>query len=274
MVRNSKIATHAGGITWVDDPKDVVAPATPLKIAIVGAAPSSRELAPFKDETWEIWGCSPSNRTLPRITAWFEIHALEDIRSERWSKWAKPYIEWMKTQPRVYMQEPNELVPNALVFPRDEINAQFSTSWQPQPLFLTSSIAWQIAFAIRLGAAEIVVYGVDMAANSEFDYERPGCKYWLAKAREAGIKVTVPPQSDLDQPAPQYGFDDAKPESVKGKAIAMDLQDRLDGIARRCAEIDNEKAGLLREHNHLTGALDMLNQMRKTYFSFSGPDLR
>jgi hypothetical protein len=246
----------------------------PLKIAIVGAAPSSRDLAPFEDETWEIWGCSPSNRGLPRITAWFEIHALADLRSKRWEHWALPYVEWLKAQPRVYMQELNDLVPNAVAFPRDEINAKFAAAGQSQALFLTSSIAWQIALAMHLGAAEISIYGVDMAAASEYDYERPGCKYWIERARAAGISVYVPPQSDLDVAAPQYGFDDASPEAIWFKTRAMELQDRLDSLAAQCAECDNRKAGLLKEHNYISGALEQHNAIRKARVSFSGPDLR
>ena len=247
----------------------------PLKIAIVGAAPSSRDLAPYTDETWEIWACSPSSRDKhPRITAWFEIHGLPDFRSKRWEPWAKSYVEWMKTHPRVYMQEANELVPNALVYPRDEINAKHSRPWRPHALFLTSSIAWQIALAMHLGASEIAIYGVDMSANSEYDYERPGCKYWIEQARDAGITVTIPPQSSLDKLAPQYGFDDASHMAVQMKTHSMELQDRIDAVARRCAEIDNEKAALLKEHNYLSGALEQNNFIRKTWVSFSGPDLR
>ena len=36
-----------------------VAVAQPLKVALIGTAPSSRDLAPFNDLSWKIWGCSP-----------------------------------------------------------------------------------------------------------------------------------------------------------------------------------------------------------------------
>ena len=52
----------------VIDPK--VAPGTekkPLKVALIGTAPSSRMLAPFNDPSWTIWACSPGNQNiLPR----------------------------------------------------------------------------------------------------------------------------------------------------------------------------------------------------------------
>ena len=62
--------------------------------------------------------------------------------------------------------------------------------------------------------------------------------------------------------------------AIKMKVHSMELQDRLDMIARRCAEIDNEKAGLLKEHNYISGALSQNDFIRKTWVSNSGPDLR
>src|SRR5713226_4715918 len=51
------------------------AAAAPLKIAMIGTAPSSRMLAPFNDPSWKIWACSPGNmNALPRVDTWFELH--------------------------------------------------------------------------------------------------------------------------------------------------------------------------------------------------------
>src|SRR5580698_10373126 len=50
--------------------------AAPLKVAMIGTAPSSRMLAPFNDPSWKIWACSPGNmNTLPRVDVWFELHS-------------------------------------------------------------------------------------------------------------------------------------------------------------------------------------------------------
>src|SRR5882672_892663 len=47
----------------------------PLKVALIGTAPSSRMLSPFNDPSWKIWACSPGNMgIMPRVDAWFEIH--------------------------------------------------------------------------------------------------------------------------------------------------------------------------------------------------------
>lgn len=241
-----------------------------MKIAIVGAAPSSRDLAPYHDPSWHIWACSPSNKDGPkRIDTWFELHALADLVSPQWAPWAKGYIEWMRAQKgRVMMQEVNSVVPNAERFPKDEIVAEHG------PAFLSSSIAWMTALAIREKASEIGIWGVDMTAGSEYDYERPGCKYWIAKAREAGIKVFIPDESDLDFPAPLYGFGDASPMARKLKMHSLELQQRIDGVVAELNRCDQHKADLLREHAHLSGAVEEVNFIRKTFVSWSGPDLR
>src|SRR6476661_1662542 len=51
-------------------------PQGPLKVALIGTAPSSRDLAPFNDLSWKIWGCSPGNmNSCPRVDLWFELHS-------------------------------------------------------------------------------------------------------------------------------------------------------------------------------------------------------
>ena len=72
------------------------------KIAILGSAVSSVGLAPFKDPDWEIWGCSPANRDLPRCDVWFELHNVEIKDREGLTEW----MDWLKTKPKVYMQQP------------------------------------------------------------------------------------------------------------------------------------------------------------------------
>jgi hypothetical protein len=97
----------------------------PLKIALIGTAPSSRMLAPFGDPTWKIWACSPGNQgdLLPRIDAWFEIHG--NMLWPENKHYGAPYLEWLKKQTfPVYMQS-REWVPQAIPLPIDELVAEF-----------------------------------------------------------------------------------------------------------------------------------------------------
>lgn len=241
-----------------------------MKVAIVGAAPSSRSLAPFASPDWEIWCCSPGNMgKMPRVTAWFELHAVVDLRMPRWAEWVDPYCAFLRAASfPVYMQEANELVPNAVAFPHRELARQYGGA----PL--TSSIAWMMAYALDVdqGATEIALFGVDMAASTEHDYERPGCQYFIRHARDRGIKVHIPPQSDLDATAPLYGIGDSNPMATRLKAHWYEMQDRITQGDSRLAELEAEKAHLLQVRRHLEGAMEENVYVRRTWLAWSGPD--
>lgn len=181
------------------DEKGPVAADMPLKVAIVGTAPSSRMLAPFNDPTWKIWVCSPGNmNVVPRVDAWFEIH--NNLLWPEHRHYGEPYLKWLNEQSfPVYMQD-TVLVPRALVYPMGEMVAEFGR------YFFTSSFAWMMALAIKQGAKEIALYGVDMASKDEYILQRPGGHYFMQIAASRGIKVSVPFESDLAQPPPLYGF--------------------------------------------------------------------
>ena len=262
-----------GGHANVSVPKILDGPRPaggPKKIAIVGAAPSSFGLAPFNDQSWEIWGCSPSNNgKFPRITSWFELHDIHFLKHAKQASWAQPYGEWLKSRTfRVVMQCENDIAPQAFVYPWEAAKALCPYG----AYMLTSSIAQMIALAIIEGADEIALYGVDMAADSEWGYELPGCQIWVARARERGIKVYVPDDSSLDQPIPIYGLDDATPMARKMREQVGELIQRRGGNENELNSIDARKTLLLREHYVLDGAIDALNWARKTFVSWSGPD--
>jgi len=64
-------------VSVVDGPDGVVKAPDPArkKIAVCGFAASSRNLAPFDDPEWEVWGLNQLYRHIPRATRWFDIHA-------------------------------------------------------------------------------------------------------------------------------------------------------------------------------------------------------
>lgn len=206
--------------------------AQPLKIAILGTAPSSRGLAPFNDPTWKIWACSAGNmNACPRVDAWFEIHA--NLLWPEHESFGKPYIEWLNKQTfPVYMQD-NSLVPRATPLPKDELVAEFGR------YFFTSSFAWMMAFAIKSGANEIGLWGVDMASRDEYILQRSGGHYFIQEARRRGIKVTLPMESDLLQPPPLYGFDDSTRFLRKIMVRKKELTDRLGGMRQQRDQLSN-----------------------------------
>jgi hypothetical protein len=240
----------------------------PLQVAIVGAAPSSRLQAPFKDPNWEIWACSAGNtKVLPRITGWFELHDLADLTGPRWSSWTAEYLEILRNAPyKIYMQEVNPYVPNAVSFPKDEI----VNKWPDAPY--TSSFAWMMAYAIYLGAKKISIFGVDLTAGAEYEYERPGAQYWIGRAREMGIEVFIPSSSDLGYEIPLYGYSDAQPIARKLKEQCYELRERIRQYDEQITQHQNRISQIVQERQQLQGALNEAIYFRRTFIAWSGPD--
>lgn len=139
-----------------------------LKIALIGSAPSSINVAPYHDPEWQIWGCSPGTYgVMPRCNAFFELHLWEPGQP-----WFSPeYVQWLTALPNrgVTLWVGNEAVktpiPGANVLPHQEIIDEFD----PQRWFCTSSLFWMMAMAIKAGAKKIGLWGVDMAACTAGD---------------------------------------------------------------------------------------------------------
>ena len=222
---------------------------SPLKIALMGSAPSSRELGPFNDPDWEIWSCSPPNYDLPRVDAWFELHLLDRKMSTAANR---PYIETIMQHPRVYVAKKDPRFPKAIEYPMQEMVDLYGR------YFFTSSLAWMFALAITCKPEKIGLWGVDMSAAEEYGYQRAGCHYFIQKARDAGIGVYAPGQSDILNPIPLYGFKEQTRMWAKQKARRHELEQRY-----HAAKQSVEKGE--REMLIFQGALDDMQYVDHTY---------
>ena len=63
------------------------------------------------------------------------------------------------------------------------------------------------------GFEVIEIYGVDLAADSEYSYQKPNAEYYIGIATERGIQVNVPKTSALLKQRYLYGYQD-KPDDV------------------------------------------------------------
>jgi len=134
-----------------------------MKIALIGSAPSSTQLGPYWDKTyqdflqgkeqmappltyggekWDIWGCSPGAAgQVGRATRWFEVH-----RWEPGKEWFQVgYLEFIRRfKGPVYVggEVPSEQVPMQRRYPVAAVENEFSS------YFLTSSLALMMALAI------------------------------------------------------------------------------------------------------------------------------
>lgn len=206
----------------------------PLKVALIGTAPSSRMMAPFNDPSWTIWACSPGNQgVLPRVDAWFEIHGTNLLWPEN-KHYGEPYIAWLKQQTfPVYMQD-QVLVPNATALPKEELVKEFG------PYFFTSSFAWMMALAMKQGAKEIALFGIDMASKDEYILQRPGAYYFFIEGARRGIKMWAPYESDIMQPPGLYGYTDVGQFGRKILARKTEINERLMGMRQQRDKIAHD----------------------------------
>ncbi len=202
-----------------------------MKIAIVGTAPSSRNLAPFSDPSWKMWVCSAGNMDVPRSDAWFEIHSLdvpwEDVEPAQQVE----YLKFLKDHPKLYT---NRIYPGFKGLEKYPIEAMIAKYGQ---YFFTSTVSMMMALAIEhiLEARkesgevnnEIGLFGVDMATDEEYAAQRPGCQFFIRECHLNKISVIIPPESDIAEPPPVYGFCMESRKWRKFEARRNELRNRI-----------------------------------------------
>lgn len=106
----------------------------------------------------------------------------------------------------------------------------------------------------------IGLWGVDMAANDEYAYQRPGCQFFCLEAGRRGIGVYLPPESDLMRPMPVYGVSEWDHNYIKLTSRARELNSRLTEQTAAVANSNQQIAGL-------QGELHALNYFVNTWTS-------
>lgn len=203
------------------------------KVAILGYTPS-REMAPFTDPEFEIWGINDLYKHLPKWDRWFELHTATQIQYEHVAKegprqissWEANKIDLAKMQCPVYMQEKHDDIPNSVKFPLDNIIKHFESCFldTDHARYFNNTISYLVAFAIIEEYEEIHIYGVDMAttmADGEYAHQRPSCEFWLGVAAGRGIKIHIPQESDLLKTRFLYAYEDEKKGAFEAKLIAI-----------------------------------------------------
>lgn len=199
----------------------------PLKIAIVGGAPSSQHMAPFNDPSWQIWGMAFRLGSLPRWDVAFEVHEKRP--------YAKPgYEAALIATGKEIVTNTFPDAPNVNRFPMADAQALMGP-------YLTSSAAYMMALAILRGADEIGLYGCDMAVDDdEYFYQRPCVEAWIGFARGRGIKVTIPEVSPLGKSSFLYGVD----AHEKGLWSESGFKEMAGLHAQKMAQIEAQIAAL------------------------------
>lgn len=225
-----------------------VAPA-PLKIALIGTASNSRALAPIADPAWTIWASSPGNIGIPRVDRFYEIHDRKTILECYKGK----DLEWLQgLGEKVTVAFDIPELPLARRLPVDEIEAKHD------PEFLTSTPAWMMAEAIPLEPEAMGLWGFNMAAETEYAAQRPGCKHFLELARFCQIHVVLPPNTPLNHRPLPYPFRHYTP-------MMRWLYDEMASKTKLRSAAEMQRAHHDQEYQRLSGWLDAMKQVKDNW---------
>jgi hypothetical protein len=183
-----------------------------MKICIIGFG-DSRSKAPVDDKSWIKYGLPWDGLYWEKIDVHFEMHTAEvlnihsaEVMSERWdgkktivvAHRPDRYGERMKNiamNKTLYMHK--SYLPHATPFPFKKINAFFKKD------YYVSSVSYMLAMAIYQisqkngGKHEIGLWGIDLAEDGEWEYQRANNEYYIGVAEGMGIKVYWPEESKL-----------------------------------------------------------------------------
>ena len=215
------------------------------KLALVGMASSTRHLAPFDDDSYEIWSVNEVGNTafdafkwVKRFDRLFQIHPRWDFTrsnngndpnhwlwlqdksgtcnmcggsakvGERDCPSCKDGIyhplesrQWPKV---IYMQEAHDDVPNSVRYPLEEMVAL-----NPRGEYFDSSLAYMVMLASTMGYKEIYIVGFEMAAQSEYFYQRANFEFLFGVLTSRGCNIRLPEETTLLK-GELYGYKNMK----------------------------------------------------------------
>lgn len=207
-----------------------------MKIAIVGTSDSAKE-APYSDASWQIWSLGRNHIWIPRFDKFFEVHTMAHLASNQTQKIYYDHLE--RCGDRLILREPAAAFPNAQILPRDDIIKNYSP-------YITSSIAWMFLMALYSGATEIGIWGCDMRGDNEYAHQRPCLEFWIGRAIERGVKVSVHHTSAL----------------LKGEVYCEGIYYQVQNLGRKA----NEEAEESRDHaNYQRGYADAFKFIKSRF---------
>ena len=145
----------------------------------------------------EIWGIN----AIGDVVACDRIFHMDDVRIQEIRAEANPtgniaaMLKWLKKHPGpVYTSQRHSDYPGLVEFPlADVLN---SCTGQK---YMNSTAACAIAYAVHIGVAKIMCFGMDFTLPNSYHAEqgRACVEFWLGFARARGIDIVCPKESSL-----------------------------------------------------------------------------
>jgi hypothetical protein len=176
----------------------------------------------------ELWGTTNSNvkyaskrdkqgrviGTVDDWTAWWDLHPFNPVPGYDGIKKKRPgAYQWYQTLPGpdqpgyrpLWLAELEPTIPAGVLFPKQRILDAFKIG-NGEGHWFTCQVDLMMAYAILEGFEHIVLHGHGVSRELAHMIDHVGILYWIAVARERGIKVTVVPPSWYIAPKNPYGI--------------------------------------------------------------------
>ncbi len=234
------------------------------KVAIVGFA-GTRDMAPYKDESFEIWSVNNLYSFIPRTDRIFELHPKEllEHREHHGAPGGEHLSALKQMGIPIYMQEKYEDIPSSVEYPLQAMIECFGIprmDGKQKDAYFTNSISFMTALAITEGFKVIHLYGVDMAVNTEYNEQRPSCEYYIGIAKGMGIDIRIPVASDLLKTRFIYGYEEAKVQ-----AWELKCRKTIEEMAKRKLQSDQRVAEQSAVSQKYEGAIQAVKEMERTW---------
>lgn len=160
--------------------------------------------APFADKLdgAELWGVNTTYRIEPNLSRVYHLDSFDE-----WPERERPQViaELDALDVPVVCQQPHPLIRKSEAFPIQQVIDFFGV------IYYTSTLAYMIADAIRLGFERIVVHRLLRFPHSLEYIEQKSCMdFWCGVALGRGVTLTVSEDSSVTRPYPWqpalYGY--------------------------------------------------------------------
>lgn len=177
--------------------------AVPKHVAILGLGPSLDQYlevakrlggrSKFCDEVWAI-------NALGDVFACDLVFHMDDVRIQEIRAAAAPasniaaMLPWMKkSRVPIVTSRKHDDYPALVEFPLQDVLNNLGHD------YFNSTAAYAVAFAIHVGVKKISLFGIDYTLPNQHQAEkgRACVEYWLGKAQERGIKISMPKTTTL-----------------------------------------------------------------------------
>ena len=215
----------------------------------MGTHPKSLQLFDWNRRDCDIWlfNEAPTAKNdngepkFPQADAVFQLHH-EAIWKNPKNRSDEKHYQWLKSgkTPTIYMQEAYPEIPKAVRYPIEKVlslvkNVRMVIDGKEKTFkYLSSSPDFAFALVAHMWKKgqrykEVEVYGIELATESEYSYQRTGFGFWIGYLSALGIKIKLY-NSIFNQPI--YGYEGD---------VAISSIDFEKRIAKLTSEIGNDK---------------------------------